>query len=279
MIVELMTEEVAFDSYDVISLPSLVDHTLDGGSVRTRLTSESITFDATFATTGTTSRELSLDWIEAGDRVCRLDAVCDLRYYDAETLDVPVQLPADVAVDELATPWDEFLAPAPPVVFFRDNAQEYAIKPWYDLDVAVDEVPFAGLADPTHSISGAGTLVGRSDDVADSEYSYTGDVVLDGDQLTFAIDQQVVNALGVGHIFTTGSFDLSSASGTQTVVDCQGPALLCSDIENGATSFYAAQDLDASDPDAITWRVDVVVDLGPFGIADSASAFTATRAG
>ena len=68
-------------------------------------------------------------------------------------------------------------------------------------------------------------------------------------------------------------------TGTQTVVDCQGPSLLCSDIENGSTAFYTAQDLDASDPDAITWRVDVVVDLGPFGIADSASTFAADRDG
>jgi hypothetical protein len=29
----------------------------------------------------------------------------------------------------------------------------------------------------------------------------------------------------------------------------------------------------------ITWRVEAVVDLGPFGIADSASEFTATRSG
>ena len=85
------------------------------------------------------------------------------------------------------------------------------------------------------------------------------------------------NALGIGHIFTTGSFDLTTGTGTQTVVDCLGPALLCSDITNGSTAFYTAQDLDASDPDAISWLVNVVVDLGgSFGTAESASTFTAT---
>ena len=164
------------------------------------------------------------------------------------------------------------------MVFFRDNAQEYAVKHWYDLDVMVGELPFSGLADRTHAVSGAGSLVGRTSDVADSEYTYVGDVVLDGDQVTFALDQEVVNALGIGNIFTTGTFDLATGTGTQTVVDCQGPSLLCSDIENGSTAFYTAQDLDASDPDAVSWRVDVAVDLGgSFGTADSASTFLATR--
>ena len=37
---------------------------------------------------------------------------------------------------------------------------------------------------------------------------------------------------------------------------------------------------DASDPEVISWRVDVVVDLGgTFGIADSSSTFTARRVG
>ena len=144
----------------------------------------------------------------------------------------------------------------------------------------VAELPFTGLEGRTHVISGSGSLVGRTGDIADSTYAYTGDVVLDADQVTFSLDQQVDNALGVGHIYTTGSFDLATGTGTQTVVDCQGPALLCSGIEIGSTAFYTAQALDASDPEVISWRVDVVVDLGgTFGIADSSSTFTARRVG
>lgn len=96
---------------------------------------------------------------------------------------------------------------------------------------------------------------------------------------TLAHDQRVDNALGISHIYSTGSFDLTTGSGTQTVVDCRGAALMCSDIVAGSEAPYTAQDLDASNRDAITWRVDVEVDLGNFGRADSASTFTATRAG
>ncbi len=278
MIIDLMTEDVAMDPVSIINLPSVVEHELADGVLSTRLSSDEITFEASFDTAGATEEDLSLDWIEAGDIVCHLNAICDNLFYDAETLDVPVQLPAEVSVDAFSSPWSEFVSATPSVVFYRENAQEYVVKRWYNLLVPVGELPFTGLDDRTHSISGTGSLIGRTGDIADSEYTYTGDVVVDGDLVTFAIDQQVDNALGVGHIYTTGRFDLASGTGTQTVVDCQGPALLCSGIENGSTEFYAVESLDVSDPDAITWQVNVVVDLGgTFGIADSTSTIIATR--
>lgn len=54
---------------------------------------------------------------------------------------------------------------------------------------------------------------------------------------------------------------------------------MCTDVVAGSEEPYTAQDLDASDPDAITWKVDVVVDLTNFGKADSSSSFTTTREG
>lgn len=279
-VIDLMTADVAVDPVEIVHLPDDVRHELVDGVVGTRLASPTLEFSASFEIAAATPEALSLDWIEAGDEVCTVVGVCDKFYYDAETLDVPVSVPVEVAVDEFTSPWDGFIEATPSVVFFRDNAQQYVVKRWHDLEVPVDELPFGGLEDRTHTVAGSGTLVGRTSTVADSTYTYTGDAVLDGDQLTFSIDQEVVNALGVGNIFTTGSFDLATGTGTQTVVDCQGPALLCSDIENGSTAFYTAQGLDASDPDALTWQVDVTVDLGgSFGVADSASTFEAVRVG
>lgn len=276
MVVDVMTERASFDPYTVVNLPSVVEHDLTEGTIATRLSSPRIDFAASFDTASTELRALSLDWIEAGDRVCRPNGICDRWYYDAETLDVPVAT-TTVAVHRMATPWDAFVDTTAALVFARTSAQQYAVKRWYDLDVPIDELPFAGLADPTHAVSGDGELIGRQSDVADSTYSYRGDARVDGDRIIFALDQQIENALGIGHIFTTGTFDLTTGDGTQTVVDCQGPALLCSDVENGSSAFFAARDIDASNPDVITWRVDVVVDLGNFGIADSESRLTATR--
>ena len=276
VVIERSTEDVAFDSASVIALPGVVQHGIDGDTITTRVDDGEIDVVAVLDTSTTTDAELTLDWIEAGDVVCSTIGVCDKVYYDAETLDVPVRVVSDLTVESFATPWDEFLADDLALVVFRDNAQLYVAKRWHDLREPVAPLPFTGLDDATHTISGTGSLVGRDSDVADSVYEYSGDVVVAGDQLTFALDQRVDNALGVGNIFTTGSFDLTTGTGSQTVVDCQGPALLCSDISLGSTDLYEAQNLDTTDPDAITWDVDVVVDLGPFGTADSASRITAT---
>jgi len=276
-IIELLTENGGFDPVNIVTPARMVDHSLDDLKLRTQLQSPNIAFAASFDTGGAAVSALSLDWIEAGDDVCYVNGICDAHYYDAETLDVPVRLATIVDIEQFETPWNAFVNPTPTSVFYRTNAQQYAIKRWHNLDVIVPPLPFAGVDDPTHTISGSGTLRGRDSDIADSDYTYTGDASLRDGRLSFAIDQQVENTLGVGHIFTTGSFDLAAASGTQTVVDCTGPALLCSGIENGSTALYGPQGLDASDPDAISWQVDVTLDLGgSFGIADSASTFKAS---
>lgn len=278
LVLDLMTADVGIDPVSIVNLPSDVRHELDDGVLSTRLSSPQVTFDASFATAGATDRALSLDWIESGDDVCAANGICDAYYYDAETLDVAVHEPAEVTVEELSTPWDDFIDPTPSLVYARDNAQDFAVKRWYNLDVPVEELPVGSLADATHTISGSGTLVGRATDIVDSDYTYTGDATVDDDQLTFSIDQAIDNTLGIAHIYTKGEFDLASGKGTQTVVDCRGPELMCSDIELGSSAPYEAQDLDASDPDAIAWKVDLAIDLGgSFGTADSASTFLATR--
>jgi hypothetical protein len=280
VVIDLMTADVGIDPVDVIHLPGDVRHRLADGEVRTRLSSDTIAFDASFETAGATDQKPTLDWVESVDHVCATNGVCDDYYYDAETLDVAVHRPAAVTVDRLSTPWNRSIDTTPSIVFYRDNAQGYVVKRWQNLKVPVDAAEVAGLEGATHRISGSGTLVGRTSDVANSTYTYRGDAVVEGDELRFSIDQKVDNVLGTSHIYTSGTFSLETGKGTQTVVDCQGPALMCSDIEAGSEAPFEAQGLDASDRDAITWKVAVSLDLGSsYGMADSASTFTATRKG
>ncbi len=275
-----MTSDVGIDPVNMISLPDDVRHGVDDDDdeVSTHLSSPAVSFDASFSTDGASGEAPSLEWVESGDNVCFANGVCDKYYYDAETLDVPVHRVRQVTVDEFETPWNAFVRTTPALVFYRDNPQGYVLKRWENLKVEVDVADVSGLEERTHTISGSGTLVGRTSDVANSTYTYTGDAQVEGDTFTFTLDQEVDNTLGLSHIYTEGSFDLTTGKGTQTVVDCRGPALMCSDVVPGSEAAYTAQALDASDPDAITWKVDLALDLGSsFGTADSASTFTATR--
>jgi len=276
-IVERLSERIMIDPVTIVARPSRIEHRLDGGALSTRLGSSTVSFAATVDTTDAIEQPLHLDWIEAGDDICHLNGICDRYYYDAEVLDVPVKVPAEVTIDELSTPWNEFIDTDPAVVFVRDNFQQYAIKPWYNLDVATGPAVTSGVEDPTHTISGTGTLRGQATSLVDSEYSYSGDARLDGDLLVFAIDQQIDNALGTAHITTTGQLDLTTGTGTQTVVGCDGDGLLCAGIESGSTEPYTVQVLDSGDPEVLSWQIDAAVDLGgSFGVADSASTIVAS---
>ncbi len=276
-IIDRLTERAMIDPVTIITRPSRVEHLLDDDVLTTRLGSSTVTFEATIDTADVTEQPLHLDWIESGDDTCHLNGICDRYYYDAEALDVPVLVPADATISSLSTPWDEFIDTDPAVVFVRENFQQYAIKPWYTLDVTTGPGETSGVGDPTHTISGTGTLLGQATSIVDSEYTYSGDARLDGDTLIFAIDQQIDNALGTAHITTTGQFDLTTGTGTQTVVGCDGDGLLCAGIESGSTEPYTVQELDAGDPDTIAWQINAEVDLGgSFGLADSASTIVAT---
>lgn len=279
-IITTLTGRPTIDPITIFRRPGAITHTLDGETLTTRLGSPDVRFAATITTTDPTERPLHLDWIEAGDDTCHRNGVCDRYYYDAEALDVPVKVPASFTIDELSTPWDRFLSSEPAAVFFRDNFQQYAIKPWYNLDVVLPPLPFSGVDDATHALDGTGTLVGRTNDIVDSEYRYSGDARLEGDVLVFALDQQIDNALGTAHIYTTGRFDLETGTGTQTVINCDGDPLLCSDIDSGSTSLYAVQDLaigGGDGPNDLSWQLNAALDLGgTFGVADSTSTIVAS---
>ncbi len=280
MIIELLTEDAAVDPVGLINLPSRVEHGLAGSTARSVLSSSTIDFDASLDTQGGTEKTLSPDWIEAGDFVCHRNGICDKLFYDAETLDVPVRIPDSVTVHAIATPWDAFINTTPSAVFYRDNLQEYAVKPWHNVKVVVAEEPPEPIEDGTHVIRGTGSLIGRTNPAVDSTYTYSGAGTLSENELSFTIDQFIENALGESHIITSGSFDLTTGLGTSTVENCIGPTLMCAGVDPvigtpDATSDYTASNLNAVDTDCITWDVTFSLRIPGFGEADSSSGFTA----
>jgi hypothetical protein len=280
MIIDLQTEDAAVDPVSLINLPSGVNHSLVGSTLSTRLSSATIDFEASFDTHGSTEETLSLDWIEAGDYVCHINGICDKLFYDAETLDVPVHLSSSVTIHKIVTPWNAFINTTPSAVFYRDNAQEYAVKPWNNVKVVVEEELPDPIEDGTHVVTGTGTLIGRTNSAVDSNYTYTGSATLSGNNVEFTIDQEIQNALGISHIITSGSFDLTTGLGTSTVENCIGPVLMCAEADPligtpDATSEYTASNLNASDLDCITWDVIFTLSVPGFGEADSHSSFNA----
>ena len=270
MIIDLQTEDAALDPVSLMNLPSKVRHDLAGTILSTRLSSSTIEFDASFDTRGSREEALSLDWIEAGDDVCHINGICTKRFYDGETLDVPVHLPTSVTINAIVTPWNLFIDTTPSEVFYRDNRQEYVVKPWHNLKVVVEEPPPPPLCySGTHTISGTGTLIGRNNHAVDSTYTYSGTGTLSGNDMDFIIDNHIENALGESHIFTTGTFDITTGLGTTTVRGCTGAVLMCAGVDfvlgtPDATTPYTAANLDVTDTDNIAWDVILITDCPRF---------------
>jgi hypothetical protein len=167
------------------------------------------------------------------------------------------------------------------MVFYRDNRQEYVVKAWHNLKVVVEEEPPpAPCYSGTHTITGTGRLIGRTNHAVDSTYTYSGTGTLSGNNMDFIIDNHIENALGKSHIFTSGTFDIATGLGTTTVRGCTGAVLMCAGVDfvlgtPDATTPYSAVNLDVTDTDNIAWDVISVLTVPGFGDADSNSSFTA----
>ncbi len=285
MIIDLQTEDAALDPVSMINLPSLVEHELAGGTISTSLSSMTIDFDANFDTADATVEAVSLDWIEAGERPCHLNGICDKLYYDAETLDVPVLLPLPASVTAtVSTPWDAYINTVPSAVFFRNNTipHQYVIKPWQNLKVEVDDPPPPPICfEGTHTITGTGTMIGRTSSAVDSTYTYYGGGTLSGDILDFYLDQTIQNVLGESHMIFSVSLDIGTAEHTQELLSCTSQSILmCAEANPiigtaAAISIFDAENLNTADMDNITWDVNFEVEIAAMGTADSASSYTA----
>jgi hypothetical protein len=138
LIVDLLTEEAVPDPVLFLRLPSVVEHAASQGQLRTTLESTAIAFEASIHLGEVQSALPTLDWVEAGDWVCRRNGVCDKLFYSGETMEERVSLAGPDAVDiqRFSTPWDAFIASEPASVFVRENLQSYAWNPWRNVGLA-----------------------------------------------------------------------------------------------------------------------------------------------
>lgn len=135
LVVDLLSEEAIFDPELLLRLASVVEHELADGRLQTTLGSESVDFEAAVDLRRTGSALPTLDVVEAGDRVCRRNGVCDKVFYDGKTMEEPVGVvdPGGVEVTRFATPWDAFVARRPASVFVRSGLRRFARNPWHNV--------------------------------------------------------------------------------------------------------------------------------------------------
>ncbi len=75
------------------------------------------------------------EWIEANDYIYWLNGICDRTFYDSGLANAKTRLvePSNVQIQD-STRWSSLVFPEPKHVVIFENAIEFAISPWWNLD-------------------------------------------------------------------------------------------------------------------------------------------------
>ena len=134
LVLELLSSVADVDPVDLLKLPSTVEHTLAKGVLNTTLRSLDVTLDASLELPPEALGLPTLNWVETGDQVCRLNGICDKVFYGGGTLEGAVLVvdSPETRVSAMTTPWDAFIDSAPRSILVREAFQQYASNPWFN---------------------------------------------------------------------------------------------------------------------------------------------------
>ena len=129
------SSDACLDPVALLGLPALVQQTVEGTQLKTRISSPLSRFAATLDLSRSAAVVPGQDWVEAGDQVCALNGICDYTFYDGQTLLQPAQRLdfAGITVAEMATPWDGFIDTEPAEVTLRQFPAVRGINLWRDV--------------------------------------------------------------------------------------------------------------------------------------------------
>ena len=75
------------------------------------------------------------EWIQANDYIYWRNGVCDRTFYDAGLANPRARavVAAEVRIEN-TTPWGQFIEPVPASVLVFEDAIEFAMSPWWNID-------------------------------------------------------------------------------------------------------------------------------------------------
>jgi hypothetical protein len=135
LLLQTLSSDACLDPDAWLGLPAVVEQTINGLSLNTRVVSPFFHIDADLDLGRSRRAAPSRDWLEAGDRVCSPGGVCNRFFYDGQLLQGSAQLidTGDVVIQTLNTPWNDFFQVDPIAVTVRQAATMFVSKPWYNV--------------------------------------------------------------------------------------------------------------------------------------------------
>jgi hypothetical protein len=134
---DTFNSDACLDPVSLLGLPAVVRQTVDQDKLTTQIDSPFIRFSATLDLSNSKDFLPGQDWIEASDQLCALNKVCDFTYYDGQTLNQPVEQIdfGSITIDEISTPWNDFINIKHAQVTVRQFPAIRAANPWKNVPV------------------------------------------------------------------------------------------------------------------------------------------------
>ncbi len=132
---DTLTTDSCLDPVSLLAVATELSQTVSGNMLTTQLSTPFIQFEATVDLSSTDDVLTGADWLEAGDRSCSLNGICDKLYYDGHLATIPAKRADTVAtvVTTIETPWDDYIDTSSGRAGVRQNPSLQALNPWRNL--------------------------------------------------------------------------------------------------------------------------------------------------
>jgi len=136
LIIDARSSTVSVDPIDIITKSSRVIHERKENRILTQIGEGDQGFRSTITLTGletpiTTSRE----WVSANDYIYWGNGICDRTFYDTSLANADqIRISGEQCDIMDGSVWSQFLEPSPVHVLMLQNAIEFVISPWENLD-------------------------------------------------------------------------------------------------------------------------------------------------
>ena len=137
LVVEATSDQRAVDSVDLLTEIGEISHALSGDSLESFVVSaRGGRFSCTCHNVKGGKRvRAAAEWVEANDFIYWLTGICDRTFYDAGMANARIRQlePSDFSIQDDSF-WGALVDPAPRHVIVYDDAIEFAMSPWWNLD-------------------------------------------------------------------------------------------------------------------------------------------------
>ena len=139
MVVDARSSQMSMDPVDIITKSSTVLHERVNATVQTQVGDRAVAFTCTMTMSNPAPPLVvaAAEWVTANDFIYWGNGICDRTFYGVGLANARQRrLDSTSAVIEDRTPWGELIEPEPVHILVFDEAIEFVVSPWENVDRA-----------------------------------------------------------------------------------------------------------------------------------------------